>query len=169
MVISRRLSIVRRLLAVAVLVLAAAVPAGAVPAGGSPRGELIASFTEDEDAHVITPKATGGNVTILSVTSAHPEILQGRLSGPFTEEFRVLVFPDGAALASGTFTCECTYAGRSGTVEIHIVEQIAPGFESAEGRWVAVGRSGGLRGLRGSGTLSEEHGQGELFGRLQLT
>lgn len=165
----RQLSIVRGALAAAVLLLAVAVPAGAVPGGGPPRGELIASFTEEEGAHIITPKATGGNVSVLTVTSAYPEVLQGRLSGPFTEEFRVLVLPDGSALATGAFTCECTYAGRSGTVEIHLVERLTPGFESGEGRWVAIGRSGDLEGLRGSGTLQEEHGHGELFGRLFLT
>jgi hypothetical protein len=118
---------------------------------------------------VITPAATAGDVAVLSVTSALPETLEGKLSGPFTEEFRVLVLPDGSALASGTFSCECTYAGRTGTVEIHVVERATKEFESAEGDWVAIGRSGDLQGLWGSGTLEVEHGHGKLFGRLSLT
>lgn len=142
--------------------------AGAAPAAASP-GELIATFTEVEEAHEITSARTVGNVTMLSVASAFPEVLEGKLSGPFTEEFRVIVLPDGSAVARGTFTCDCTYEGRSGTVELRIIERIAPGFESGEGTWVAVGRSGGLRGLRGSGWLQEQQGHGSLFGRVFLT
>jgi hypothetical protein len=134
--------------------------------GARGRGTLIATFAENEDAHVITPAAQAGDVSVLNVTSAFPEVLEGKLSGPFTEEFRVLVLPDGSARASGTFTCDCTYADRRGTVEIHVVQRAAPGFESAEGEWVAIGRSGDLRGLWGSGTLEEEHGSGKVLGQL---
>ena len=139
-----------------------------VSGGARSRGELIATFAENEDAHVITPAAQAGDVSVLNVTSAFPEVLEGKLSGPFTEEFRVLVLPDGSARASGTFTCECTYAGRKGTVEIHVVQKAAPGFESAEGEWMAIGRSGELRGLWGLGTLEEEHGGGKVFGQLAV-
>lgn len=100
-------------------------------------------------------------ITSFDVRSAGPNTIiestqlgsmAGTLSGPFEDEIRVVIHPDGRFNAQFTITCECTVDGKQGVLEFTATdtgELVTPNLGVFAGRAVIKGGTGELSALRG--------------------
>jgi hypothetical protein len=91
----------------------------------------------------------GPNVIINQTTEGS---LSGTLTGTFQDRFRVIIHPDGRFTAQGTTVCACTVDGRSGVVELRVVDTgqiISPTTAVFAGHAVITATDGELSGLQG--------------------
>jgi len=77
-------------------------------------------------------------------------VLTGDITGPFTEQLRVVTHPDGSQNVYGNATCGCTVAGRTGVLA----------FDNIAGTTSSSGVGNAHFVLSGSGGLADLHGQG---------
>lgn len=130
----------------------------------APRGEptIIEVSSAMAPARIAaTGTFTQTGITSLEVSSAGPNtiieqtsvgLISGTLSGPYQDDLRVLIRPDGSFTAHFTITCECTVDGKQGTVELVAQDHgqlISPTVGEFAGKAVIKGATGGLTGLRG--------------------
>lgn len=125
-----------------------------------PAGPALAS------AHAPSHTAANGTITQTAITSLETRLagpntileqtaeglIGGTLSGPFDDELKVVIHPNGRFNAHFTITCECTVEGETGVLEIvagDTGELISPDIAAFAGRAVIRGGTGGLSGLRG--------------------
>lgn len=90
----------------------------------------------------------GPNVIVTQSTAGS---ISGTLDGDFEDTTRVVIHPNGRFTAKGTLTCQCTVEGEVGTLEFVVSDtgKEIDGVPTFEGRYVIVGASGELSGLRG--------------------
>ena len=79
----------------------------------------------------------------------------GDLSGSYTNEETLTVYPDNTGTFSGKITCTCTVAGKSGILLYSIT-----GTSTASGSF-----QGQIFDLQGTGDLAKLHGQGVFQGQ----
>ncbi len=79
----------------------------------------------------------------------------GDLSGSYTFEETLTLYPDNTGTFSGNITCTCTVAGKSGTLQYSIT-----GTSAASGSF-----QGQTFDYRGTGDLAKLHGQGTFQGQ----
>lgn len=79
----------------------------------------------------------------------------GDLSGSFTQTETLTLHPDNTSDFSGTDTCTCTVAGKSGTLQYSIT-----GTSTASGSF-----QGQIFNFQGTGDLANLHGQGVFQGQ----
>jgi hypothetical protein len=48
--------------------------------------------------------------------------LSGTLTGSFEDSYRIVIHPNGSFNAQGTITCDCTVEGKSGVLELKLVD-----------------------------------------------
>lgn len=94
-----------------------------------------------------------GQDTVYSLTEQG--VLTGDLSGSYTNEETSTVHPDKTSTFSGTITCTCTVAGKSGTLLWSLT-----GTGAADGSF-----QGQTFGYQGTGDLANLHGQGTFQGQ----
>lgn len=94
-----------------------------------------------------------GSDKIYSITEQ--DVDHGGVMGSFTSEFTSIVHPDNTANFSGTSTCTCTVAGKSGTLMWSFT-----GTSAANGSF-----QGQILNLQGTGDLAKLHGQGVFQGQ----
>ena len=94
-----------------------------------------------------------GQNTIYSLTQHG--VLKGDLSGSYTNEETSTVHPDKTSTFSGTITCTCTVAGKSGTLMWSM-----SGTGAADGSF-----QGQSFGFQGTSNLVNLHGQGTFQGK----
>lgn len=152
---------VRRLVsawaAVGVLLVAAVGIAQASP-------PAAASGTFTQTAHTGAEVRFAGPNTIIAASTVGS--VTGTLSGSFADSIKVVIHPNGRFTAHNTITCECTVDGKSGVVELVVVdtgEEVSPDTSVFDGRAVITGASGGLAGLRG---VFEIHGTVDISSGL---
>jgi hypothetical protein len=117
-------------------------------------------------AQASSPTAASATFTQTAITSfeirfAGPNVIfeqttvgsvSGTLSGSYEEKIRVVIHPNGHFNAQGIITCECTVEGKSGVIELVVVdtgEPVSPTTATFEGSAVITGATGELSGLRG--------------------
>ncbi|HSJ65838.1 MAG TPA: hypothetical protein VK922_18295 [Gemmatimonadaceae bacterium] len=94
-------------------------------------------------------QSAGGN-TIITQTSDGS--ISGTLSGPFHDDLKVVIHPNGKFNAHFTITCTCTVGGKSGVLEFvasDTGELLSPTLAAFAGRAVIKGGTGDLSGLHG--------------------
>ena len=79
--------------------------------------KVAASGTFAQSAITSLDVQTAGGNTILTQTSNGS--ISGTLSGPFQDDLKVVIHPNGKFNAHFTITCTCTVGGKSGVLEIN--------------------------------------------------
>lgn len=109
-----------------------------------------ASGTFTQEAHTgVEVRLAGPNVIVEASTVGS---VSGTLTGNFSDSIKLVIHPNGRFTAHDTITCECTVDGKSGVVELVVVdtgEEVSPDTSVFDGRAVITGASGELAGLRG--------------------
>jgi hypothetical protein len=117
-------------------------------------------------AQASPPTAASGTSTQTQVTSyefrsAGPNLifeqtttgsLSGTLTGDFNDSYKVVLHPNGRFNAQGTITCQCTVEGKSGVLELRLVDSgeiVSPDTAIFAGTAVIMGGTGELSDLRG--------------------
>jgi hypothetical protein len=86
------------------------------------------------------------------VTLSFPAgIVRGDIAGTFTEQLNVVTHPDGFQNVQGNAICNCTVAGRTGTLAFDNIAGTTNPSGVSEAHFVLSG-SGGLADLHGQGT-----------------
>jgi hypothetical protein len=129
---------------------------------------LLASVADPVSA---TPSAaasgtsTQTEITSFEVRSAGPNVIfeqttvgsiDGTLTGLFQDSYRVVIHPNGRFNAQGTITCDCMVDGRSGILELTLVDSgeiINPDTVIFAGTAVITGGTSELTDLRGVFTV----------------
>jgi hypothetical protein len=105
--------------------------------------------------------STQTEITSFEVRSAGPNVifeqttvgsLSGALTGSFEDSYRIVIHPNGSFNAQGTITCDCTVEGKSGVLELKLVdsgEMVSPDTAIFAGTAVITGGTGELVDLRG--------------------
>lgn len=105
--------------------------------------------------------STQTQITSFEVRSAGPNVifeqttvgsLSGTLTGAFQDSYRIVIHPNGRFNAQGTITCECTVEGKTGVLELRLVDSgeiISPDTALLAGTAVITGGTGELDDLRG--------------------
>jgi hypothetical protein len=91
-----------------------------------------------------------GPNTIVEQTSEGT--ISGTLTGPYQDDVKVVIHPNGRFNAHFTITCQCTVDGRQGVLELvanDTGELVSPDVAVFAGRAVITGGTGELAGLRG--------------------
>ena len=83
------------------------------------------------------------------------DVSYGDITGSFTSEETLIVHPDNTATFSGSSTCTCTVADKSG-----ILKWSFSGTSTADGSF-----QGQFFDLHGTGDLAKLHGQGMFQGQ----
>lgn len=120
-----------------------------VTANATPQLAASGTFTQTGITSLV-PSTAGPN-TILEQTSVG--VLSGTLSGPWEDQIRVVIHPNGRFNASFRITCTCTVDGKSGTLEIRAQDSgklVNPTTGAFKGRAVILSGTDELAGLRGS-------------------
>jgi hypothetical protein len=79
-------------------------------------------------------------------------MITGTMAGPFNDNLRVVIHPNGKFNAHFTITCLCTVDGKQGELEIvagDTGELLSPTLAAFAGRVVINGGTGALSRLRG--------------------
>jgi hypothetical protein len=125
---------------------------------------LLASVANPVEAS--PPTAASGNstqaqITSIEVRSAGPNVifeqtamgsLSGTLTGVFQDSYRIVIHPNGRFNAQGIIICECTVEGKTGVLELRLVDSgeiISPDNVTLAGTAVITGGTGELVDLRG--------------------
>lgn len=122
----------------------AAFGAGQAPAHMAATGTFVQTGINSQDVKV------AGASTIIEQTSAGT--ISGTLVGPFEDQLRVVIHPNGRFTAHFTIACTCTVDGRSGTLELTASdtgELVSGDVGAFAGKAVITGATGDLAGLRG--------------------
>lgn len=117
-------------------------------AHASPPTATNATFTQ-EMLTGFDIRLAGPN-TIIEQTTAGS--VAGDWNGTFTDSLRVAIHPNGTFTAQNRIICTCTVDGRSGDLDLLVVNTGAPdsqGVPTFAGRAVITGATGALSGLRG--------------------
>jgi hypothetical protein len=105
--------------------------------------------------------STQTQVTGFEIRSAGPNLifeqttmgsLSGTLTGDFDDSYRVVIHPNGRFNAQGTITCQCAVEGKSGVLELRLVDSgeiVSPDTAIFAGTAVITGGTGELSDLRG--------------------
>ena len=112
--------------------------------------KVAASGTFAQSAITSLDVRTAGGNTILAQTSNGS--ISGTLSGPFQDDLKVVIHPNGKFNAQFTMTCTCTVDGKSGVLEIVASDRgelVSPTLASFAGRAVIKRGTGDLAGLHG--------------------
>ena len=142
-------------------------------AQASPPTAASATFTQTERTGFDIGFA-GPNVIIEQTTVGS---VSGDWSGTFEDSLRVVIHPNGKFTAQNRITCACTVDGRSGDLELLVVNTGEPdsqGVPTFAGRAVIKDGTGQLAGLRGvfnvEGTvdLQSELSTTNLSGHIHL-
>jgi Protein of unknown function (DUF3224) len=112
--------------------------------------------------------ANGTATTVISTTTAvwqdgsnkisritQQSVIYGGITGSFRNEEIFTLYPDNTGAFSGSITCTCTVAGKSGTLIWSIT-----GTQAADGSF-----QGQFFDLHGTGDLAKLHGQGTFQGQ----
>jgi hypothetical protein len=94
-------------------------------------------------------QTVGGNTII---TQRAVGSISGTISGPFQDDLKVVIHPNGKFNAHFTITCTCSVDGNAGVVEIvasDTGELLSPTLAAFAGRAVIKGGTGDLSGLGG--------------------
>jgi hypothetical protein len=109
--------------------------------------------------------STQTQITQFELQSAGPNVIfeqttvgsfSGTLTGSFQDSYRIVIHPNGRFNAQGTITCNCTVEGKSGVLELRLVDSgeiISPDTVILAGTAVITGGTGDLAGLRGVFTV----------------
>jgi hypothetical protein len=125
---------------------------------------LLASVVDAVQAS--SPAGAGGTstqaaITSLEVRSAGPNTIleqttvgsiSGTLTGTFADSYKVVIHPTGRFNAQGTITCSCMVEGKSGVLELMLVDSgqiVSPDTAIFAGTAVIKGGTGELSNLRG--------------------
>lgn len=112
--------------------------------------KVAASGTFAQSAVTSLDVRTAGGNTILAQTSDGS--ISGTLSGPFQDDLKVVIHPNGKFNAHFTITCTCTVGGKSGVLEFvanDTGELVSPTLATFAGRAVIKRGTGDLAGLHG--------------------
>jgi hypothetical protein len=112
--------------------------------------KIAASGSFVQSAITSLDAQTAGGNTILSQTSNG--VISGTLSGPFEDDLKVVIHPNGKFNAHFTMTCTCTVDGQSGVLKIVANdggEMLSPSLAAFAGRSTITGGTGDLSDLRG--------------------
>jgi hypothetical protein len=105
--------------------------------------------------------STQTQITGFEMRSAGPNLifeqttmgsLSGTLTGDFADSYKVVIHPNGRFDAQGTITCQCTVEGKSGVLEIRLVDSgeiVSPDTAIFAGTAVITGGTDELSDLRG--------------------
>ena len=132
-------------------------------------GGGVFAWLRFSSANATTNFTVNGTFTILSRTNisvrqdgqnkiysyTQQGVDSGDITGSYTEEETAIVHPDNTASFSGTSTCTCTIAGKSGTLTYPYT-----GTTSANGSF-----QGQILDGHGTGDLAKLHGQGTFQGQ----
>lgn len=119
-----------------------------VMAHASSRIAAAGTFTQTGITDLQVSQA--GPNTILEQTSTGS--VSGTLSGSYTDQLRVVIHPNGRFNTHFTIRCECTVAGKRGTLEFVASdsgELVSPTVASFAGQATITGGTGELSDLRG--------------------
>jgi hypothetical protein len=117
-------------------------------------------------AQASPPTTASGTSTQMQITgfemrSAGPNLifeqttmgsLSGTLTGDFADSYKVVIHPNGRFNAQGTITCQCAVEGKSGVLELRLVDSgeiVSPDTATFAGTAVITGGTGELSDLRG--------------------
>jgi hypothetical protein len=117
-------------------------------AHGVTRIDAAGTFAQTS-ATSVDVRIAGGNTIIVQTATG---ILSGTLAGPFEDEVRVVIHPNGRFTTKFTITCTCTVAGRSGIVYLNAEdagELVSQDVATFAGRAVITGATDELAGLGG--------------------
>jgi hypothetical protein len=112
--------------------------------------KVAASGTFAQSSITSLDVQTAGGNTILSQTSTGS--ISGTLSGPFQDDLKVVIHPNGKFNAHFTITCTCSVDGKGGVLQIvasDTGELLSPTLAAFAGRAVINGGTGDLSGLHG--------------------
>jgi Protein of unknown function (DUF3224) len=115
------------------------------------------------------PFAANGTFTTVSSTTTQVQqdgsnkisrmtqqgVIYGGIAGSLTNEETLTLYPDNTGAFSGSMTCTCTVAGKSGILMWSYI-----GTQTADGSF-----QGQVFDIHGSGDLAQLHGQGEFRGQ----
>jgi hypothetical protein len=105
--------------------------------------------------------STQTEITSFEVRSAGPNVIfeqttvgsiNGTLTGFFQDSYRIVIHPNGSFNAQGTITCDCTVDGKSGILELMLVDSgeiVSPDTVILAGTAVITGGTSELVDLRG--------------------
>jgi hypothetical protein len=94
-------------------------------------------------------QTAGGNTIFMQTADG---TISGTLSGPFQDDLKVVIHPNGKFNAHFTITCTCSVDGKAGVLEIvasDTGELLSPTLAAFVGRAVIKGGTGDLSGLHG--------------------
>jgi hypothetical protein len=106
--------------------------------------------------------STQSQITSFEIRSAGPTVIieqtnvgsvSGALTGEFEDSYRVVIHPNGRFNAQGTITCHCTVEGKSGVLELRLVDSgeiVSPDTAIFGGTAVITGGTGELSDVRGA-------------------
>ena len=120
------------------------------PAEGSASAQVAASGTFTQTAITSINVGVAGPNTIIDQTAAGT--ITGTLTGPFEDDLKVVIHPNGKFNAHFSIRCVCTVDGRLGVVEMVAEdsgELLSPTLAAFAGRAVIRAGTGALSGLRG--------------------
>lgn len=136
---------------------AAAAAALATTTAHASANAAVQHFTAKGTATILSNTTTSvrqdGQNRIYSLTVQ--DVSYGDITGSFTSEETSILHPDNAANFSGSSTCTCTVAGKSGTLMWSF-----SGTSTANGSF-----QGQFFDIHGTGDLAKLHGQGEFQGQ----
>lgn len=112
--------------------------------------KISASGTFSQSAITsLNVQSAGGNTKI---SQASVGSISGTLSGPYQDDVKVVIHPNGKFNAGFTITCTCTVGGKSGTLVLRANDKgelVSPTLATFAGRAVIISGTGDLAGLRG--------------------
>lgn len=117
-------------------------------ANAAPHITATGTFTQTTITSLAASQA--GPNTILDQTSAG--VISGTIAGPYTDDLKVVIHPNGKFNAHFTIRCQCTVAGEQGTLDLVASdngEMVSPTLATFAGRAVITGGTGDLSDLRG--------------------
>jgi Protein of unknown function (DUF3224) len=131
--------------------------------------QAIATVTAQAIATATANFPASGTFTILNTTTTsfrqdgqnkiysytQHGVNSGDLTGSYTNEETLTLYPDNTGTFSGNITCTCTVAGKSGTLQYSIT-----GTSTASGSF-----QGQIFDYQGTGDLAKLHGQGVFQGQ----
>jgi hypothetical protein len=125
---------------------------------------LMVSGVNTVQASPPTPASgtsTQTGITSFEVRSAGPNVIfeqttvgsiNGTMTGVFQDSYRIVIHPNGHFSAQGTISCNCTVEGKSGVLELKLVDSgqiTSPDTAILAGTAVITGGTGELADLRG--------------------
>jgi hypothetical protein len=124
------------------------------------------TFTIESQSNTIVGQVDGKTL----VDGTRQGTVTGALSGTYTEDIAIVIHATGALTFTGTDTCICTVANKSGTVTAHFTGTgvFRPLVDIDQGHSTIVGGTDGLMNLEGEGTFQRRGATGSYTLRYRF-